>query len=95
MQPIIDWWNSLPYVYTGAIVRAVRVFVYGAIPVVAAWILSGNNDDLITGLRMDASAAVLALIDKGVREARIASKANEDATDPVEGDEEEDLPDEG
>ena len=55
--------------------RSARVFLYGAIPAVSAWVLTSNNADLVTSLRVAAAAAILALLDKA-NTARIARKAS-------------------
>lgn len=68
-------WTSLPYIFTGPVTRAVRVLVYGAIPVIALFVTDGNADTFLIGLRIALSAAILALIDKGQREVRIARAA--------------------
>ena len=44
--------------------RLLRVFLYGAIPAVSAWILTSNNADLVASLRVAGAAASLALLDK-------------------------------
>ena len=87
MQSIIDWWNRLPYTVTGPIVRAVRVFVYAFVPALALFTVDGNAAAFELAFRTAISAALLALIDKGVREQRIARNATDEGTDPVIGDE--------
>ena len=44
--------------------RALRVFAYGAIPVVAIWLIDSDPVLLEAGIRIAASAALLALLDK-------------------------------
>jgi len=59
--------SFIPYVR-----RALRVFVYGAIPAVAAWVLDSNPATLEISLRVALAAGLLALLDK-VRMSRSAS----------------------
>lgn len=44
--------------------RALRVLVYGAIPVVATWLIDSDPVLLEAGIRVAASAALLAMLDK-------------------------------
>lgn len=79
-------WASLPYTVTGPVTRAVRVMIYGAIPVIALYVSDGNFDAFAIGIRIALSAAILALIDKGQREVRNARSAGA-VTSGVAGDE--------
>ena len=88
------FWASLPYWLTGSLLRAGRVAVYGAIPALALFVADGNSDAFVIALRASASAAILALLDKGQREVR-ASRAAEGVMSGELGDDAIDEPDPG
>lgn len=84
MTKLKEWWAALPYSVTGAITRAVRVLIYGLIPTLSAYILTGDLATFEASLRVALSAAILALIDKAQREVRVARKANADVSGPAD-----------
>ena len=44
--------------------RGFRVFVYGAIPVIATWVIDSDPVMLEAGIRVAISASLLAILDK-------------------------------